>query len=139
MAEAIFREMVGTDAIEVASAGIAAISGDSASPYAQQVLLDKNISHQHSSQIITSDLIEWADLILTMTYSHKIVLLSHYAQSQGKVYTLKEYVTEENELDTDKLLNWDIADPFGGSYEQYRIAAIEIEESLQKLYKKLKI
>lgn len=138
MAEAMFRDMVGTDKIEIASAGIAAMSGDSASPHTQQVLSAKNISHQHSSQIITPELVAWADLILTMTYSHKIVLLSHFEQSQGKVYTLKEYVTEEEELDTDKLLNWDIADPFGGSYGQYEHAATEIEKSLQKLHKKLK-
>ncbi len=138
MAEAIFRNMVGPEEIEIASAGLAAIVGDLASPHAQQVLLNKNIEHQHIAKNVTPELLEWADLILTMTYSHKAILLSHYDQTQGKVYTLKEYVTDESELNTDKLLNWDIADPFGRDYEQYEYAATEIEESLIKLHNKLK-
>lgn len=138
MAEALFRKMVGTDQIEINSAGIAAINGDIASPHAQKVLLNKNIDHQHTSKSLTPSLVDWADLILTMTYSHKMMVLSRFSESTGKVYTLKEYVTDEQELDTDKLLNWDIADPFGGDYGIYEKTAEELEESLQKLHSKLK-
>lgn len=137
MAEALFREMVDSDDINIASAGIAALDGSSASEHAMRILEEKNITHEHRAQRITNELIDWADLILTMTFSHKQVLLNYYPNSIGKVYTLKEFVTEEEELNTDKLLDWDIADPFGGDLDTYKKTASEIEANLQKLYEKI--
>lgn len=137
MAEAMFRAMIQDKNIQVASAGIAALDGSSASENALKILEEKNIAHDHRAQRITEELIEWADLILTMTFGHKQVLLLYYPGSVGKVYTLKEYVTEEEELDTDKLLDWDIADPFGGDLETYKKTAAEIEQNLQKLLEKI--
>ena len=38
--------------------------------------------------------VKWADLILTMTSSHKLAILQQYSQVSQKVYTLKEYSGE---------------------------------------------
>lgn len=137
MAEAMFRHMSSGD-VEVRSAGIAAFDGQAASNHTQQVLKDRNIEQEHRAQRVTAELIGWADLILTMTYSHKMILLDQHKNSHGKVYTLKEYITEEIDLETDELLNWDIADPFGGTLNEYERTAQEIEETLRKLQLKLK-
>lgn len=137
MAEAMFRTMIQDHDIQVASAGIAALDGSMASENAIKILEDKNIAHDHRAQRVTEELVDWADLILTMTFSHKQVLLNYFPNSIGKVFTLKEYVTEEEELNTDKLLNWDIADPFGGDLETYQKTASEIEENLHKLLAKI--
>ncbi len=137
IAEALFRNMIGDEPIAIQSAGIAASIGDEASAHAKQILINRQIEHQHASQLLTSDLVDWAHLVLTMTFSHKHVVLARFPESQGKVFTLKEYVTEDNEYETDKLLDWDIADPFGGNYDEYARTTEEIEQNLLKLRNKL--
>lgn len=137
IAEALFRKMVGDKPFVIQSAGIAASTGEDASPHAKQILKEKEIEHQHSAQLLTDELVQWANMILTMTYMHKQVVLTRFPDSQGKVFTLKEYVTEEAEYETDKLLDWDIADPFGGNYDEYVLTTEEIEQNLQKLKEKL--
>src|SRR5699024_6816846 len=43
------------------------------------------------SQQVTSDLITWADVVLTMTHSHKDLLTKLFPNDQTKYYTIKEY------------------------------------------------
>lgn len=137
MAEAIFRDMVGADTYTIQSAGIAAIHGGPASLHAEQVLRDRGLSDAHAAQILDEDLIAWADLILTMTFSHKLYILDRFTDVESKVYALKEFTTADEAYETEALLDWDIADPFGGDYERYVETATEIEQYLQKLHKKL--
>jgi protein-tyrosine-phosphatase len=137
MAEALFKNMIKDGEFEVRSAGLAAIDGQPASQHVTEVLKKRDIAHTHSAKMLDQELIQWADLILTMTFAHKMGILNSYKESHGKVFTLKEYVTEEDELESEEMLNWDIADPFGGDYELYQACADEIEASLQKLIKKL--
>jgi protein-tyrosine-phosphatase len=129
MAEALFRAKVAEWPIEVRSAGVAAYNGQPASTHAQQVLKERGISHQHQARRLDEELIGWADLILTMTKSHKEMILHYFPATADKVYTLREYVGVEGMVD--------IADPFGGEVEEYRRCAEEIEESLERLYIKL--
>ncbi|WP_139491068.1 low molecular weight protein arginine phosphatase [Brevibacillus dissolubilis] len=128
MAEAIFRHKIQGGAIEVRSAGVAAYDGQPASEHAQKVLVERGIEHQHRARRIDDELLDWADLVLTMTKGHKTMIISYFPTSSGKVYTLKEYVGDPS---------GEIADPFGGSLEIYRMAAAEIEQELDRLYTKL--
>ena len=66
------------------------------------------------------------DLILTMTKLHKYTILNNYKEGLGKVFTLKEYVKLNN-------IDKDIIDPYGGSYEDYKLCANEIRDCLYKL------
>ncbi|CAM2929386.1 low molecular weight protein arginine phosphatase [Paenibacillus sediminis] len=100
MAEALLRKMAlerGLD-IEVRSAGVAANSGSSISYHAAAVLRDHQIEDKLTSTQVSSELIDWADLILPMTESHKQHLVRQYPKSMGKTYTLKEYVEDDEEV-----------------------------------------
>lgn len=149
MAEGLFKEMLKNRSdiqseIKVISAGTSAWNGDRASQYAIAVLKEKGIDLQeHRSTALTLDLIENADLILTMTSSHKAAVLNLCPEAHEKVFTLKEYTRCEAEGDSKMdFFGYgnpeDISDPFGQSIEVYRKSAAEIEESLKKLIKKIK-
>lgn len=104
MAEALFRRLAreaGLE-VEVRSAGVSAMDGMSASRHAVEVLKKKGIDHDHRSRSIQPELLEWADLILTMTTGHKQMLTAYYPQTVGKAYTLKEYVLSDE--DTEALI-----------------------------------
>jgi protein-tyrosine-phosphatase len=128
MAEAMFRVKAG-DHLEIRSAGVAAFDGQQASEYARQVLMQRGIEHDHRAQRLNDELINWADLVLTMTKGHKSAILSFFPHASEKVYTLKEYAGMEGPED--------IADPFGGTLEEYQKCASEIDQALEKLYGKL--
>ena len=57
-------------------------------------------------------------------------MLSIYPQLEGKVFTLKEYVSEDNEYN-------DIDDPWGYSLDIYKKCAKEIVECIDKLIQTL--
>lgn len=77
--------------IQVKSAGIAAFEGQPASKHARQVMRDYGMSDQHQTQRVSKELLEWADLVLTMTEGHKSVLIDQYPEFADRIYTLKEY------------------------------------------------
>jgi len=129
MAEALFRAKANGQEWEVRSAGVAAFDGQSASAHAIEVLRERGIDTEHKSSSLSEELVDWADLILTMTESHKRAVLSIFPAAQSKVHTLREFVGVEGITD--------IADPFGGDLEVYRRCAQEIEESLDMLIDRL--
>jgi len=129
MAEAMFRTRITDGTVEVRSAGVAAYDGQSASPHAQQILLEKGIPHAHASKRLDAGLADWADLILTMTGHHKMLVRQFFPQAAEKVYTLTEYVGYQEQ---------DIQDPFGGGLDTYRQCAAQIEHLLDRLEQKLR-
>ncbi len=133
MAQALLEEMVkekGLD-IKVKSAGIFAFDGQEASENAIEVLKSEGIDlSNHRANIIYRDLLEEADLILTMGISHKRALLSKFDFVKGKIYTLKEYAYGEEE---------DIDDPFGGDLQVYNKTKEEIKEALKEVIKRLTV
>jgi protein-tyrosine-phosphatase len=128
MAEAMFRAKAADLGIEVKSAGVAAFDGQKASEHAIHALRERGISHDHVSQRLNEELIAWADIVLTMTASHKALVLSFFPQAAEKVFTLCEYVDIGDK---------DIADPFGGGLEIYQQCADEIEQALERLRLKI--
>ncbi|MUG46780.1 low molecular weight protein arginine phosphatase [Paenibacillus woosongensis] len=97
MAEGIFRKLArerGIDA-EVASAGVAAVAGLPISRHAEGVLKDQGIHDQITSTPLHAELIEWADLILTLTGGHKQQAIAAFPEKADKIYTLKEYVEDD--------------------------------------------
>ncbi|CQR46155.1 Low molecular weight protein-tyrosine-phosphatase YwlE [Paraliobacillus sp. PM-2] len=100
MAEALLRKK---SSVNVKSAGMFANEGSPVSEGTQTALSSVGVTHQHQSQPITADLLDWADLILTMTMSHKETLLTTYSQVYDKTYTLKEYVLLDGEFTWEKL------------------------------------
>lgn len=142
MAEHLFRQMLieagRSEEVEIRSAGVAAFPGDPAADQAIQVMHGKGITsiQGHQATPIYQELVEEADLILTMTRAHKGRLLSFFPELTEKVFTLKEY-TYDPELDGESEFNFDVADPFGMPVEVYEKCAAEMEVYLQRLLVKL--
>ncbi|MBU9724367.1 MULTISPECIES: low molecular weight protein arginine phosphatase [Bacillaceae] len=96
MAEAIFlKEQSGK--FEVKSAGIHAIEGMPMSEGAQTVLSNRNMIDNHKSSVLSRDLIDWADVVLTMTENHRRSVIELYPENHEKIYTLKEYILDDPE------------------------------------------
>jgi protein-tyrosine-phosphatase len=107
----------------VQSAGLFASSGAPASAGTKTVLLEKGIDLQHVSTQLTEELAEWADVILTMTDSHKQMINLHFPHLKGKTYTLKG-------------AEGDVIDPFGGSVDIYRQTYDELLFFIEKWLEK---
>lgn len=129
MAEAMFRRLVAerlgcaADEIErhgvvAASAGLAAWAGGPASGHAVETVADLGGDLAgHESQPLTESLVRQADVILTMTASHRAAVLAQFPEAGGRV----EMLSPDRR---------DVIDPIGGSLETYRNCALQIREHL---------
>lgn len=122
MAEALLKYKMPN--AEVKSAGIFAAKNQRANKLAIEALSERNITLDHSSQPISSGLLNWADVVLTMTIEHKKALIINYPDYQEKYFTLKEYVS-----DADKKV-WDELKKLYAAFEEKRAAFIQ--ENQQK-------
>ncbi|MFM8704844.1 MAG: hypothetical protein ACKOHG_13440, partial [Planctomycetia bacterium] len=129
MAETIFRELVAErigcrpDEIErhgvvVASAGIAAWGGGKASTGALEAMRERGADLSgHESQPLTENLARQADLIWTMTASHRANILAQFPEAGGRVAMLSPE-------------RHDVIDPIGGTLATYRQCAEQIRAHL---------
>jgi protein-tyrosine-phosphatase len=115
MAEALLRQTIqtaGIKDIQVESAGIGAWEGAPASEGAYLVLLERGLDLSgHTARLLTREMVERADLILTMGRAQlaKVRELG----GGGRAYLLTEYADPTAETS-------EIADPFGAELDQYR-------------------
>lgn len=115
---------------EVKSAGIYALNGQKANEHAVTVLKERGIVLDHQSVVVTRELLEWADIILTMTTNHKNMLVLEFSGFQHKIATLIDYVSPEQSSQKD------IADPYGLSMEIYRETCEELDKYIKCLIAK---
>lgn len=103
MAEGLLRKLAKERGIEleVRSAGVSAISGTSISRHAAAILQEEGIHDQMMSSQLSAESVSWADLVLTLTGSHKRHLLQYFPDAVTKTHTLKEYVYEEEAVSDD--------------------------------------
>ncbi len=103
MAEALFKELLkeeNKNQYEVMSAGLSAFEDAPAAKQAIEVLKEKGIDlSSHKTTPLTEELVQKADLILTMTDRHKLFLIENYPQADEKTYTLKGYATKVEEVE----------------------------------------
>lgn len=126
MAEYLLRHKAG-DRFEVRSAGLATLDGMEASEYTKQVLAEKlGLSVEHRSQMITPDLVNWADVIFTMTRSHAEALKSQFPEHAEIIRIFKEINGSEDQ-------STDICDPYGGPKEAYEETYRELELLVERL------
>lgn|SRR5690606_36191262 len=128
MAEAILKNKQLKD-VDVRSAGIYALEGGNISENSSNVLNEENISFEHVTTPIKEEDLKWADLVLTMTFAHKHMILQMYPQYEEKIFTLKEYVTPYSSKD--------VSDPFGGDINTYRQTYKELKRLIDELEKKI--
>jgi protein-tyrosine-phosphatase len=85
-----------------------------------------NLSH-HRSRQLSQATVQGADIILTMTETHKRQVERFYPIAHGKTFTLREFVGESG----------DIADPYGQSQAVYRRCAEQIRTAVEKVVEHL--
>lgn len=144
MAEGIFRSELKKDPtlcdkLTVESAGVNAFDGDSASTNSIKVLkerFDIDISG-HRSKLISKQLVDKADLILTMTVGHRDTLVCNFPEAKDKIYTIKEFV-RVNLKGKNNGESLDVKDPYGGSKEIYGKCAEEILSEIRQVMTILK-
>lgn len=128
MAEGIFNSLPDKGYFST-SAGIYAADGNRASGNAVLAMMDMKIDiRNHRARALTPEILECADLVLTMTKNHKEAILSAFPQFSHKVKTLAEFAQTTG----------DVSDPYSGDIEIYRSCADEIREHIEKIYNNLK-
>lgn len=116
---------------EVRSAGLTARDGEPVSPEAVKALRGRGLDLAgHRSTALRANMVEWADLILTMTRAHREALLRRYPQAEGKVAQLLAFPRWGTGDCPEDL---DVDDPIGGSQSRYDRCAEELERAVSTL------
>jgi protein-tyrosine phosphatase len=123
------RSKVADSHIKVRSAGIQAMNGDPVAFPIMSILQSRQISYHHQAQCLSPELVDWADLILTMTRAQKMILMAMVPDAAEKAFTLKEYVGVTHDPDID--------DPIGKGAEGYHRLADDLDQTLDRLQQKL--
>jgi len=127
----MLRDRLGeaSEEIQVLSAGLNVFEGY-ATEEAFQLMRDEGVDLSNfRSRQLTLEMVEKADLILTMQRSHKLHVFALDPRARDKTFTLKEF-SEETEKP-------DIADPYGRGIEAYKACVEEIKRSLNKAFEKI--
>ncbi len=110
---------------EIVSAGVAAVSGDTASPEAVQVIREMGSDlRDHVSHALTAETVYQADHIFTMTESHLRQLSNMVPEASERMTMLRRD-------------GGNIADPVGLDTDAYRRSAQEIESNLKLIVSEL--
>lgn len=123
MAETLLREQLrqklgSEDAVRVLSAGVAAGQGSGAMPQAIEAMGKRGLDLTgHSSRVLDDEVMNVADLVLTMTRGHRAAILAAWPDMQDRVHTLR-------------LDGGDIADPVGMPVEVYEACAEQVDREL---------
>lgn len=130
MAEALFRhewkERGAAVKLEAASAGLAAPAGEGASAHVRTVMEEAGLGvGAHRATLLDRELAGRACLILVMTRQHRRWLLQRFPDLADKTHLLNELagLTETPE----------VADPYGGTLEDYRRTFEEIRRAVTGL------
>lgn len=119
MAEGICRKMLSDRKIKnitCRSCGLAAFTGDSASPNAVAVTKEMGVDiSNHRATVINQYILDETDVAVCMTERHKQALMS--VAHKGRI------LVPQNE----------ISDPYGGDLETYRRCALELKAYIEKL------
>lgn len=129
LAAAFARQVLDKDRWQVLSCGLAAAKGLEASQGSRQAAGQYGLDlSSHRSTGVSRELLDRADLVLAMSRGHLVMLARMFPQFKEKFHLLKEFVG----------LSGDVADPFGGSQEEYDRCAAELKSLVEALAAKLK-
>lgn len=127
MAEGVLKKTAEGMDIKVSSAGLAASAGAPPSTNAVLAAAEKGVDiSAHRARQLTADLTESFDLIVTMTASHKQMILAAMPDIKDKVVTLGEWSGAGG----------DVRDPFGGDLDCYRRCLEQIDMLVSKAWEK---
>ena len=106
------------------SAGTMAMFESPASHHSIMAMREIGIDiESHTSKQVSEELVEEADIVLTMTEAHRDHLRALFVKQAGKIFTISEYSGCED----------DIVDPFGGDIEVYAACRDQIGERISRI------
>jgi tRNA threonylcarbamoyl adenosine modification protein (Sua5/YciO/YrdC/YwlC family) len=138
MAEALCRDLIARRlhckieeledrGVVVMSAGIAAMMGGKATPEALQTMEQLGLDlASHETQPLTESLVRHADMIFTMTQSHREAILAQWPSASSRTRLLCRE-------------GCDISDPIGGPLERYQRCMEQIRQELIERVKELEL
>jgi protein-tyrosine-phosphatase len=132
MAEVLLQAQLARDDArqhwQVGSAGVWTVDGRPASANAVEVMARREIDlSNHRSRNVTHEMMAQADLVLAMTRSHTEALGAAFPAYARKVYLLSEMTGRAR----------DIADPYGGTRQEYAHTAKELEQLVTDGYERI--
>ena len=114
--------------MQVGSAGLIALPGNSASFNAVRVARENSISlEEHKARPITTELIDNADLVLVMESHQGHELIADHPQASEKILLLRHFARYGSR-------ERGISDPYGRNLEAYRFCFGDIKECVESLY-----
>jgi len=127
MAEGIFRKMLEEKGLpgtwQVSSAGTLDLQSSPASENSVLVMAEQGIDiHRHVSRPVSRALLENSSLILTMAEEHLLFLREAAPQVSSRLFMISEMTGVVSDVD----------DPIGEDIPEYRRAAVEIRDYLEK-------
>jgi protein-tyrosine-phosphatase len=132
LAEALMRralEQRDLARIDVLSAGTGAWDGAPASEGAYLVGLERGLDLSgHRARLLTRELVEDADLVLTMARHHRARV--DELGGEGRVHVLGEYAGREGD-------DAEVSDPFGGDLDVYRETCRQLEAFIEDVAKRV--
>ncbi|MDH3558910.1 MAG: low molecular weight protein arginine phosphatase [Deltaproteobacteria bacterium] len=114
--------------MQVGSAGLIALPGNSASFNAVRVARENSVSlEEHKARPITTELIDNADLVLVMESHQGHELINDHPQASEKILLLRHFARYGSR-------ERGISDPYGRNLEAYRFCFEDIKECVESLY-----
>ena len=114
--------------MQVGSAGLIALPGNSASFNAVRVARENSISlEEHRARPITTELIDDADLVLVMESHQGHELIASHPQASEKIFLLRHFARYGSR-------ERGISDPYGRNLEAYRFCFEDIKECVESLH-----
>jgi protein arginine phosphatase len=133
LAEHLFRKRLadaGRTDVSVKSAGVGAYPGMPSPPEVVKILKRSGVEDaRHAAQILSGELVDWADVILAMEEGHRLAIGRKFPRAAGKVHLFKTYAGAPGLPD--------IPDPIGSSQDVYDACADDLNAALDRLLQKL--
>ena len=115
--------------VAVRSAGTGAAEGASATPETDAVLTEHGINPPHHfSQMLSGDMVRWADLILAMSLAHMYTI--NDLGGGEKVALITDFLEGED-------VGGGVEDPYGAGIDAYRRTYEQLEQAIQGLMARL--
>jgi len=134
MAEGLLKKYlkdIGKSGVEVHSAGIRALDGLSPTRETIEVMKDQGIDVSgYRSKNLSDEMIENADLILTMEDIHKNDVIDRMPEAVVKTHLLKEFGKADIDVHPE---GFDIPDPIGRPVKDYKSSVNMIKKEIERI------
>ncbi len=136
LAEPLFEDEVDRSSkpgVKFDTAGTFALQDSEPTDFAVKVMKKHGYNiERHRAKQVDEELIEWADLILTMESMHIDHIEAMFPSAEGKMYTLMEYAYPGEELESR-----DIPDPYDEDMDEYEECVAILKDITKKIVRRL--